>query len=96
MNSSWFEGEGWFAVAVAAMFFVIACGTLLWLRGPGSQLHNPPIAHDRVRRFALMWAFFGALWLVRAVVGVGGFFVVCGLLLVVSLGFVVRALLRRS
>lgn len=96
MDPRWFAGEGWFAVAVAAMFFLVAVGTLLWLRGPGSRPHNPPIARGRVRWFGLMWALFGALWLVRAVVGVGGFFVVCGFLLLVSIGFVVRARLRRS
>jgi hypothetical protein len=96
MNPTWFVGEGWFAVAVAAMFFLVAFGTLLWLRGPGSRPHNPPIAHDRVRWFAFMWAFFGSLWLVRAVAGIGGFFVVCAALLVVAVGFAVRTRLRRS
>jgi hypothetical protein len=34
-----------------------------------------------------MFGLFGALWLVGAAVGVGGFFVVCGILLAVSLAF---------
>jgi hypothetical protein len=96
MDPSWFVGEGWFAVAVAAMFFLVAIGTLLWLRGPGSRPHNPPVAHDRVRWFAYMWALFGALWLVRAVVGIGGFLVVCAVLLAMSVGLAVRTRLRRS
>jgi hypothetical protein len=96
MDPSSFVGEGWFAVAVAALFFLVAIGTLLWLRGPGRRPHNPPIASDRVRWFAFIWAFFGALWLVRAVAGIGGFFVVCAVLLAVSVGFAVRTRLRRS
>jgi hypothetical protein len=96
MDPSWFVGEGWSAVAVAATFFLVAIGTRLWLRGPGSRPHNPPVAHDVVQWSALLWALFGALWLVRAVAGVGGFFVGCALLLMVSLGFLARARLRRS
>lgn len=95
MDPSWFEGEGWFAVAVAAMFLPVAGGAMLWLLGPGSRPMNPPLAHDRVRWFALICAMFGALWLVRAVAGIGGFFVVCGILLAVSLGLAARAR-RRS
>ena len=96
MDPNWFVGEGWFAVAVAGTFFLVAISTLLWLRGPGSRPHNPPIAHDRVRWFGLMWAAFGSLWLVRAVAGIGGFLVVCAALLVVAVGFAVRTRLRRS
>jgi hypothetical protein len=96
MNPTWFAGEGWTAVAVAATFFLIAGGAMLWLRGPGSQPHEPPVAHDRVRWFAGILALFGALWLVRAVAGVGGVFVVCGVLLVVGLSLMARTRLRRS
>lgn len=96
MNPTWFAGEGWMAVAVALMFFLVAGGTMLWLRGPGSQPHDPPVAHDRVRWFAGFSALFGALWLVRAVAGPGGFFLVCGILLAVSLALTARARLRRS
>ena len=94
MNPTWFMGEGWVAVAVAAMFFLIAGATMLWLRGPGSRPHDPPVAHDRVRSFATFFALFGALWLIRAVAGPGGFFVVCGFLLVVSLALAARTRIR--
>jgi hypothetical protein len=96
MDPSWFVGEGLSAVAVAATFFLVAIGTLQWLRGPGSRPHSPPVARDAVRWFAFKLALLGALWLVLAVAGVGGFFVVCAVLLVVSIGFVARARLRRS
>jgi hypothetical protein len=93
---AWFMGEGWGAVMIAAILFLIAGGTMLWLRGPGSRPHDPPVAKDAVRAFAGAFALFGGLWLVRAVVGVGGFLVVSGILLVVILGFVARTRLRRS
>ena len=96
MNPSWFEGDGWFAVAVAATFFLVAGGTLLWLRGLGSRPHDPTVVRDRVRWFAVGSALFGSLWIVRANVGIGGFFVACGILIVVSLAFLARARLRRS
>ncbi len=95
MDPSWFVGEGSYAVAAAAIFFLVAAGILLWLRGPGSRPHDPPIARDRVRWFAGMWALFGAAWLVRAVAGIGGLFVGCALLLAVSIGLAVRTR-RRS
>ena len=69
---------------------------MLWLRGPGSEPHDPPVNTNAVRGFAAAFAFFGAMWLVRAVAGVGGFLVVSAILLVVSLGFVARARLTRS
>jgi hypothetical protein len=43
-----------------------------------------------------MFALFGTFWLVRAVSGIGGFFVAAGVLIVMSLGFVARARMRRS
>jgi len=46
---------------------------------------------DRVRQFAGVLTLFGVLWLVRALAGIGGFFVVCGVLLAVSLTPVARA-----
>ena len=94
MDPSWFEGEGWVAVAIAVAFFLAAGGILLWLRGPGSRRHDPPIAHENVRWFAIGCALFGCLWLVRAGAGIGGFLVVCGILLAMSLAFMARA--RRS
>jgi hypothetical protein len=96
MDPSWFEGEGWLAVAVAAMFFLLAGGALLWLRGPGSRPHDPPVAHENVRWFAIGCVLFGSLWLVRAVAGIGGFLVVCGILFALSLVFAARGRLRRS
>lgn len=96
MNPPSFEGDGWSAVAVSVMFFVIAGATLLWLRGPGSRPHDPPVARDQVRSFAAFSALFGALWLVRAAAGPGGFFIVCGVLLVLSLALTARTRLRRS
>ncbi len=96
MNPTWFAGEGLVAVAVAGMFFLVAGGTTVWLRGPGSRPHDPPVAQDRVRWFAGFSALFGAFWLVRAVAGLGGFFVVAGLLLLVSLVLAARARLRHS
>src|SRR4029079_17941655 len=46
---------------------------------------------DRVRQFAGVLTLFGVLWLVRALAGIGGFLMVCGVLLVVSLTLVARA-----
>ena len=64
MNPTWFAGEGWMAIAVAAMFFLIAGATMLWLRGPGSRPHDPPVAHDRVRSFAAFFIVCGFLLVV--------------------------------
>ncbi len=77
------------------MFFGIAGATVLWLRGPGSDPHDPPVAVHQVRWFATIAALFGALWLVRAAAGLGGVFVVCGVLLALSLAFTARRRLRR-
>ena len=96
MDPTWFAGEGWMAVAVAAMCFLLSVGTLAWLHGPGSRPHDPPVARDAVRTFAGLWALFGALWLVRAVAGVGGFLLVSGVLLTVSVALLARTRLRRS
>jgi hypothetical protein len=91
-----FASEGWTAVAVGTVFFLIAGGTMLWLRGPGNRPHDPPVARDRVRQFAGLVALFGALWIVRAVAGLGGFVVVSGVLLIASLALVARTRIRRS
>jgi hypothetical protein len=96
LDPLWFAAEGWPAVAVAGFFFGVAAVTMLWLRGPGSRPHHPPIARDHVRQFAGLLALFGTFWLVRAVSGIGGFFVVVAVLIVMSLGFVARARMRRS
>jgi hypothetical protein len=96
MDPSWFAGEGWMAVAVAAFALLVAGGTMLWLRGPGRQPHDPPVAHDAVRWFAASFAFLGVLWLVRAVAGVGGFLVAVGVVLVACLAYAVRARLRHT
>ena len=93
---TWFDGEGWSAVAVSAMFFGIAGATMLWLRGVGSHRHDPPVARDQVRWFSAVAALFGALWLVRAAAGLGGVFVVCGVLLALSLALTARKRVRRS
>jgi len=95
MDPTWFAGEGWTAIAVSVPFFLIAGGTMLWLRGPGRRPHQPPVAGDRVKLFAGMFALTGALWFVRAVAGPGGLFVVCGILLVVSLALATRSRARR-
>lgn len=96
LDPLWFAAEGWPALAVAGFFFGVAAVTMLWLRGPGSRPHHPPIARDHVRKIAGMLALFGTFWLVRAVSGIGGFFVVAGVLIVMSIGFVARARMRRS
>jgi hypothetical protein len=83
-------------VHLAATFFGVALLTLAWLRGPGSRPHDPPVAHDRVRWFTGTLALGGGFWLVRAIAGLGGFFLVDAALLVVSLAGVARAHARRS
>ena len=96
IDASWFEGEGWLAAAVAAAFFLMAVAVLAWLHGPGRRPHDPPVARDRVRWFAGMLAIFGATWLIRGAAGIGWFFVVWGILLVVSLVLLGRARMRRQ
>jgi len=96
IDAEWFAGEGVGAVVTAAFFFAVAVGTLAWLRGPGSDPHDPPIARDAVRWFALLAALFGALWLVRAILGIGGFAVVAAALLAVSVAMIARQRARRS
>ena len=96
IDRQWFAGEGVFAISLAAMFFAAALLTLLWLRGPGSRPHDPPIAHDVVRQFALTLALFGGFWLIRAFAGPGGALVVYAVAIVVSLIRLRRARARRT
>jgi hypothetical protein len=92
MPTDLFEGEGIGALAVAAVLLLIAVVILVWLRGPGSRPHDPPIARDAVVGFAAALGFFAAGFVVRAIWGSGGFLVGCALVLV-ALG--VAAVARR-
>jgi hypothetical protein len=91
-----FAGEGWPAVLQAAISFSFALVTLAWLRGPGSRPHDPPVAHRYVRGIAGFSAYWGGLWLVRAVAGMGGFLVISGVALVVSLAYFLWDRARQS
>ncbi len=86
-----FEGEGFGSILIAAACFLAAGATMLWLRGPGSRPHDPPIAVAQVRKFALFLGIIGVGWAVRAAFGPGGFLIasalalgLCGVMLVAS------------
>jgi hypothetical protein len=92
MPADLFEGWGIAALAVAAALLLIAVVILVWLKGPGSRPHDPPIARVAVVGFAAALGFFAAGFAVRAIWGSGGFLVACALVLI-ALG--VAAIARR-
>jgi peptidoglycan/LPS O-acetylase OafA/YrhL len=91
MIEQWFAGQGWTAVGVALLMFALSCGILLWLRGPGTRPHDPPVNREAVRWAAVSFALMGAGWLVDAVAGVGGVAAVGAIVVAVAIGASVRA-----
>jgi len=97
MPTDLFEGWGIGALAGAAVLLLIAVGTLIWLRGPGSRPHDPPVARDRVVLLAAALCVFAAGFVVRAIWGSGGFLVACALALVaVGVATIARRRIRRT
>jgi hypothetical protein len=97
MTDDLFAGEGVGALIVASIMVVVAAATLLWLRGPGARPHEPPVAQDRVRYFALGLILFAVLTGIRAFWGIGGFLVASAItLIVLGAAVVARRGPRRS
>ena len=98
MTSDPFAGEGVGALLVAVALLAVAGLIMAWLWGPGSRPHDPPVARDQVRWFAVTFVIFAAGWGGRAFWGIGGFLVTSALVLVVigAVAIVRRRRRRRS